>query len=246
MHAADFSSIAANLLALFLSVAWPVWDYFATQSLKAHPSGTARLDYYRQTAACLWIAAGIGCWTEGFGKLVTLHGLGIRAAWLQRHLWSRYLLATIVILFVVVQLIVPIVQVSVKYRKRPFLEPRQFEYLRFFLPASTVERRWFAALSITAGFCEELLFRGFLLRYLHTSPLHLPFVWAALASALILGAHHLYQGRQGFLSTAMFGLVFTAALLVTGNLWAGMVCHAAIDLSILLYWRPKPAVTVAA
>jgi membrane protease YdiL (CAAX protease family) len=44
----------------------------------------------------------------------------------------------------------------------------------------------------------------------------------------------------------MFGLVFTAALLVTGNLWAGMVCHAAIDLSILLYWRPKPAVTVAA
>jgi hypothetical protein len=39
MHAADFSSIAANLLALFLSVAWPVWDYFATQSLKANPVG---------------------------------------------------------------------------------------------------------------------------------------------------------------------------------------------------------------
>jgi hypothetical protein len=86
MHAAHFSSIAANLLALFLSVAWPVWDYFATQSLKAHPSGPARLKYYRQTAACLWIAAGIACWTEGFGKIVTPHGLGIRAGWLQRHL----------------------------------------------------------------------------------------------------------------------------------------------------------------
>jgi uncharacterized protein len=246
MHAAHFSSIAANLLALFLSVAWPVWDYFATQSLKAHPSGTARLDYYRQTAACLWIAAGIACWTEGFDKLVTLHGLGVRATWLHQHLWSRYLVATIVILIVLVHVIVPVVQVSVKYRNRPFLEPKQLESLRFFLPALTAERRWFAALSITAGFSEELLFRGFLLRYLHTSPLHFPFVWATLTSALIFGTHHLYQGRQGFLSTAILGLVFTAVLLVTGSLWAGMVYHAAIDLSILLYWRPKPVATVAA
>jgi uncharacterized protein len=107
-----------------------------------------------------------------------------------------------------------------------------------------VERRWFAALSITAGFSEELLFRGFLLRYLHTMPLHLPFVWAVLTSALIFGAHHLYQGRQGFLSTAILGLVFTAVLLVTGSLWAGMLYHAATDLSVLLFWRPKPAATV--
>jgi membrane protease YdiL (CAAX protease family) len=246
MHAAQFSSIVANLLALFLFIVGPAWDYFATQSLKANPSGAARLDFYRQTLAWLWIAAGIACWTEGFGKLVTLQGLGIRATWLQRHLWGGYLAAAIVILFVLVQLIVPVVQVTVKFRKRPFLEPRQFESLRFFLPASTVERRWFAALSITAGFSEELLFRGFLLRYLHTMPLHLPFVWAALTSALIFGTHHLYQGRHGFFSTAILGLVFTAVLLVTGSLWVGMVYHAATDLSILLYWRPKPAATMAA
>jgi uncharacterized protein len=175
-----------------------------------------------------------------------LHGLRIRATWLHQHLWGRYLVATIVTLFVLVQVIVPVVQVTVKYGKRPFLEPKQLEPLRFFLPSSIVERRWFAALSLTAGFSEELLFRGFLLRYLHTSPLHLPFFWAALASALIFGAHHVYQGRQGFLSTAALGLVFIAVLLVTGSLWAGMIYHAATDLSILLYWRPKPAATAAA
>jgi hypothetical protein len=49
-----------------------------------------------------------------------------------------------------------------------------------------------------------------------TSPLHFPFVWAALTSALIFGTHHLYQGRQGFLSTAILGIAFTAVLLVTG------------------------------
>lgn len=245
MHA-HFSSVAANLLALFLCVVWPVWDYFATQRLKANPNGKLRLKYYRQTALCLWIVAGIAGWINGFDNLVTLHGLGIRATWLDQHLWGRYLAATLLTLFVLVQVIVPVVQVSVKYGNRPFLEPKQLEPLRFFLPSSTLERRWFAALSITAGFSEELLFRGFLLRYLHTSPLHLSLIWAALTSALIFGTHHLYQGRQGFLSTAALGVVFTAVLLVTGSLWAGMIYHAATDLCILLYWRPKPMATPAA
>ncbi len=138
MLAAHFSSIAANLLALFLSIICPVWDYFGTQTLKAHPSAAARLVYYQKTAAWLWIAAGIACWAQGVGNLVTLHGLGIRATWLDQHLWAHYLLATILILVVLGQLIVPVVQVSVKYRKRPFLEPKQLESLRFFLPASSM------------------------------------------------------------------------------------------------------------
>jgi hypothetical protein len=44
---------------------------------------------------------------------------------------------------------------------------------------------------------------------------------------------------QGFVTTAILGLVFTATLLVTGSLWAGMIYHAATDLSLLLYWRAK-------
>jgi len=42
------------------------------------------------------------------------------------------------------------------------------------------------------------------------------------------------------ISTTILGLIFTAMLLVTGSLWIGMGCHAAIDMSLLLYWRPKP------
>jgi uncharacterized protein len=57
---------------------------------------------------------------------------------------------------------------------------------------------------------------------------------------VVFGIHHLYQGRNGVISTTIMGLIFTAMLLVTGSLWMGMVCHAAIDVSLLLYWRPKP------
>lgn len=234
------------MLALFLVVVWPVWDYYATSRLRAHADGSARLHYYRKTAALLWISACIACWAEGFGRLVTLHGLGIGTAWLHEHRWIWYGLVVLMGLTVVVQLIVPVVQASVKYRNRAFLEPKQFQSLRFFLPHGIAERRWFAALGVTAGVTEELLFRGFLLRYLHTSPMHLPLIWAAVFSALIFGMHHLYQGWRGVIGAAVAGLIFTAALLVTGSLWVGMAYHAAVDLSLLLYWRPRPAGGVSA
>jgi uncharacterized protein len=232
--------MAAHALALFLILVGPIWDYFETRPLKKNPSRQARLTYYRQTILWLWIATGVACWAQGLGTLLTLRGNGIDAMWLDTHTWSRWLLAAVVALIVMLQLVLPVVQVSIKYGKRPYIEPRQLETLRFFLPSSRLERRWFAALSLTAGFCEELLFRGFLLRYLHTWPLHLPFLWTALAAAAIFGAHHLYQGAKGFVSTAIGGLIFTAMLLLTGSLWTGMAYHAAADVSLLLYWRPKP------
>ena len=246
VHLAPNSQLlAAHLLAFLLVVVGPVWDYFDTRSLKAHPSPQLRLRYYRQTSVWLWIATGVACWASGVGALLTTRGIGIHAAWMVRHGWVWWLLVGLVSLVVLLQLALPVIQVSVKYRNRAFLEPRQFEPLRFFLPSSSLERRWFAALSLTAGFCEELLFRGFLLRYLHTAPFHLGFGWAALAAALVFGTYHFYQGVKGFISTSIGGLIFTAILLVTGSLWAGMIYHAAADLSLLLYWRPKPTASDA-
>lgn len=238
--AGNLSVLAAHLLAGFLVIVGPIWDYFDTRPLKANPSSQLRLRFYRRTFVWLWIATGLACWAAGFSVLSTVHGLGIQAGWLQFDTWTWWLLAFFVLLVVLLQLVLPVVQVSVKYRERPFLEPRQLQPLRFFLPSTNLERRWFAVLSVTAGFCEELLFRGFLLRYLHTSPLHLGLAWSTLAAAVVFGTHHLYQGVKGFVSTTIGGVIFTAILLVTGSLWAGMVYHAAADLSLLLYWRPKP------
>jgi membrane protease YdiL (CAAX protease family) len=240
------AQIAQHLLALFLIVLGPIWDYFHTLPLKASPSGPARLRYYQRTMLWLWISSAIACWASlpgGFFALFSLSGMGIRAAWLPG--WPWWVLAGICVLVVLLQLVLPVVQVTVKYRNRPFLEPRQLEPLRFFLPASPLERRWFAALSLTAGFCEELLFRGFLLRYLHCTPFHLGLIWVVLISAVVFSAHHLYQGKSGVISTGIGALIFTAILLVTGSLLAGMIYHALADLSILLYWRPRPAAAPA-
>jgi membrane protease YdiL (CAAX protease family) len=233
------AAIAQHLLAVFLVAAGPVWDFFDTRKLKANSSSAARLGYYRRTILWLWTASCVAVWTTGWAALFTLRGLGIQAAWLAAHRWAWWATAALVTLVVLIQLVLPVVQVTLKYRKRPHLEPRQLEPLRFFLPATVLERRWFAALSVTAGFCEELLFRGFLLRYLHTWPLHLGLAWTVVIATVVFGMHHLYQGRSGVISTSLGGLVFAAILLVTGSLLAGMIFHTLADLSLLLYWRPR-------
>jgi uncharacterized protein len=233
------ATAATHLLALFLVVVGPAWDYFEMRPLKAAPTHKGRMRYYVRTFLWLWIATGVACWTQGIRALTTLRGMGIHGEWLERHGWAWWVLAGVIALIVIVQLVLPVVQVSLKYRHREFLEPKQLQPLRFFLPSATVERQWFALLSVTAGVCEELLFRGFLLRYLHTWPLHLGLLWAVLVAAVVFGTHHLYQGAKGFASTSVGGLLFAGILLVTGSLWVGMVYHAAADMSLLLYWRPR-------
>jgi membrane protease YdiL (CAAX protease family) len=58
------------------------------------------------------------------------------------------------------------------------------------LPNTAVERAAFVLLSLTAGVCKEVLYRGFLIRFLHESVLALPMAGALAASALIFGLGH--------------------------------------------------------
>jgi len=70
----------------------------------------------------------------------------------------------------VLGMIAPIVAAksNVVLRKRLIA---QFATIGFFLPASRVERRWFVAVFLSAGICEEIIYRGFLIAYLSRGPL---------------------------------------------------------------------------
>jgi membrane protease YdiL (CAAX protease family) len=52
---------------------------------------------------------------------------------------------------------------------------------------------------------------------------------AALLSALLFGAAHAYQGLAGVIRTGLFGLFFTAIVLLTRSLWPAIVLHAVVD-----------------
>ncbi len=114
-----------------------------------------------------------------------------------------------------------------------------FESLSFMLPQSWLERWTFALVCITAGVCEEYLFRGFVVDYFRRAPYDLPLAAAALASVILFGAGHMYQGVKGALSTVVMGFLFVILVLGFQSLWPAIVLHAMIDLRVLILIEPQ-------
>ncbi|MFT7520580.1 MAG: membrane protease YdiL (CAAX protease family), partial [Kiritimatiellia bacterium] len=93
-------------------------------------------------------------------------------------------------------------------------------------PRSAVEFRVFLLVSVTAGICEELLYRGFLVWYLDALIGWWP---ALLVSTLLFGLAHAYQGVVGVAKTTVVGLILAGLLAVSGTLVFSMVLHVLID-----------------
>jgi membrane protease YdiL (CAAX protease family) len=96
------------------------------------------------------------------------------------------------------------------------------------LPQSTMELIPFFALAITAGLCEEFLYRGFAMAVL--TRLGLPTGIVIMLSSLIFGLAHLYQGRSGFVSTTVLGVLFGISRVAIGSLLPVVAWHIGVDL----------------
>jgi uncharacterized protein len=96
------------------------------------------------------------------------------------------------------------------------------------LPQSTMELIPFFALAVTAGLCEEFLYRGFAMAVL--SRTGLPVGVVILSSSIFFGLAHLYQGRAGFVSTSVLGILFGISRAALGSLIPVMAWHAGVDL----------------
>lgn len=105
---------------------------------------------------------------------------------------------------------------------------RQLEGALELMPETRRELTRFSWLSITAGVCEEIVYRGFLIWLL--AALVGP-VTAVIGSSLIFGAGHLYLGVRGALRATILGLILALLFVFTGSLWAPILLHAAMDLA---------------
>jgi membrane protease YdiL (CAAX protease family) len=102
------------------------------------------------------------------------------------------------------------------------------------LPRTARERRLFTLVGLTAGVCEEWLYRGFLLAVGSALTGGLP-DWALVGGAAVaFGLAHAYQGLVGIVTTGVLGGVMAALYLGTGSLLLPVVLHAVIDLRFLL------------
>ena len=103
----------------------------------------------------------------------------------------------------------------------------QAEALGPLLPRSDREAATFGGLAVTAGVCEEILYRGYLIAYLAA---FMPLWPAAVVGGAAFGIAHAYQGGAGMLKTGATGILNGLLYVGTGSLVWPTLIHAAVDL----------------
>lgn len=108
-----------------------------------------------------------------------------------------------------------------------------------FLPTTAYEYFHFIFLALTAGICEEFIFRGYFIRYFQCLIADdYTYTLAILLPALIFGFVHFYQGWQAVIKIGAMAIMFGYIFVQTESLWLLMVVHALIDLiGGLVAWR---------
>ncbi len=219
-------TIFDHILVAILFIVMPVLGVTDYRKLKSQLNAgkpTARLFLYRSWIAWSWgltlaVAALWLVYKRSIGQL----GFGLETG---TGFWIGLALTVVVFGLAAIQ--------AIGLRRDPEklrAAAIKFEPVKAMIPHTNQEAREFLAFSITAGICEEILYRGYLMVYI-TSAIAIEGMWpAALASSLAFGLGHAYQGPTGVLKTGLFGLAMAGLYLLTGSLWLLIVLHAVIDL----------------
>lgn len=109
-----------------------------------------------------------------------------------------------------------------------------------FMPSTATQFLNFIFLAVAAGFCEEVIYRGFMITYLlELLGDHALSVPAALIiPAVAFGLGHYYQGGKAVLKIILMAILFGFFYLRTETLWPLMLLHTAIDIvgGLMSWW----------
>jgi membrane protease YdiL (CAAX protease family) len=101
------------------------------------------------------------------------------------------------------------------------------ESAKFLLPQTTLELGVFLVLVCSAGFCEEVIFRGYLQRQFTAWTGNVP---AGIAlQAVVFGAAHMYQGGKAVFVLSIYGGMFGILAAMRQSLRPGIIQHTAQD-----------------
>jgi uncharacterized protein len=95
---------------------------------------------------------------------------------------------------------------------------------QFLLPHGAGELALWIALSVSAGICEETIFRGYLQRQLAAFTKSAPA--GIVLSAVAFGGAHAYQGPRMMILIAAYGLMFGVLAHWRRSVRPGMIAHA--------------------
>jgi len=115
--------------------------------------------------------------------------------------------------------------------------PRESDLTYRLIPETPREKVWgVLIMAPTAAFCEEFLFRGYLLTQLHDWFHSL--VWAWVVCSVAFGLAHCYQGASGMTRAALLGALLAYPVVRWGSLYPAMLAHWMIDAGALVWLGP--------
>jgi membrane protease YdiL (CAAX protease family) len=203
-----------------LTIVLPLYGLWERHSMKRWASDP-RVKAYKLTIVIeigLTLAV-LGHWVAAARDLTEL-GLGLGTGW---RWWLGVVLAFASCTFLIIQTVFlpsdPEKLANVR---------RQYGRLRDLVPRDDREEYWWVTLSMVVGFCEELLYRGYLIVVfmVFLNP------WLAVAlSSLAFSLIHIYQGKAGVAKTGIIGLMLAGLFLLSGSVWTAVFVHIVMDIT---------------
>lgn len=184
-----------------------------------------RIQFYALSALTQWALTGLSLlviWHDG----QTVADIGF-------HPWRSWIATVSLGLRLMVALGMIMAAILWMQRKRRWSETH---ILMAILPETKVEKGAFVALAATAGFCEEMLYRGFVITRLIQATDHPPS--AVILAVIIFSLGHGYQGLIGLLRAGTLGAVLAATFVLTGSMVPGMISHFLFD-ALAGFWGRK-------
>jgi uncharacterized protein len=202
-----------TVLLLAIIAGWTTWGYFGAARMRVAPN-PHRAGMYIVTMAWEWILVGYIAWGvrrqgSSMGELIGGKWNSAKAFFLDIAVAAGFWITALVILFCAAMAL---------------HTPRGGEAIRFMLPQTRVEILLWILTSVTAGICEETIFRGYFQKQF--------IAWTGnvavgvLLSAAVFGAGHIYQGARSALVIAIYGLLFGILAETRKSLRPGMMTHA--------------------
>ena len=206
------ASATHTIVLIAIITAWSCWGYFSAFRMRdaEHPRRAA---WYLLTMLWEWSVVAYIFWGA------KNHGISAREL-----VGGRWNSAVAVLKDMAVAAGFWIIAVVVLFCAAIALHvDRSGRTISFLLPQSRVEIFLWLLLSSTAGFCEEVMFRGYFQKQFK--------VWTGsvtagvVLSAAAFGAGHFYQGIRSATVIFIFGLLFSILSEMTKSLRPGMLAH---------------------
>ncbi|MBB2182178.1 CPBP family intramembrane metalloprotease [Lachnospiraceae bacterium MD1] len=214
----------------------PIFNHFELLRVKKEPN--RRLKYYYMSVIGLCVPIFLILLLVLIRE-ITLSDLGLKPIHIGKDLfniWFSYVILLVSALYMICIIYhIICMKISVQYRKAYYAKVRQSNsseaVLDILLPVTSKEKKLWGFVSLVAGVCEEILFRGFLLHFVSELFPNLSIIIVIIIISFVFGLWHTYQGLKGMFMTFLISIFFSLFYISIGSIIPVIILHVIMDLS---------------